>query len=190
MVDKCRTPGNTSLNNIKCFYDPIQSSAWLKYRNYAPPVKLNPKSDDETVIDDESIITYGQGNYFLRLIDIFEDDPYLHGASFANITTWKHSLNTSKVASVNATTYKSYLSKHQFISLTFVESTNVATCGVTADKKPVLIDASQFTTEEQKEAEQFCCQDTSKIEKLFLIDLHPERKNVKISDSYANEKEK
>lgn len=62
----------------------------------------------------------------------------------------------------------------------------MAICGVTKGQKPILIEEGSFTVEELIESRDHTVKikdavGEDAIEKLFLIDLHPERKNVSIS---------
>jgi hypothetical protein len=69
----------------------------------------------------------------------------------------------------------------QFFCLNRFYSTNVAVCGVTKTSThwvPILVDDNKS---ESANHSKFYTRDTSSIRRLYLIDLHPHRRNVEIS---------
>jgi hypothetical protein len=190
--DRLFIPTNSRSNLLNNWSNSDDSTCWGKFKLYV--------ARGEEAATNES---YGQFNYFLTITTIH--DPYLYNHSFANVTTRWHALNDSKCpfiyakstteadikkaesrykeSSVSMTFTHNFNSKVQFVSLRYVESTQVGICGVNEDNIPILTSQKGFTNEELKEAALFTCNCPAYISRLYLIDYHPELKNLDVSSN-------
>jgi hypothetical protein len=185
-IEKLTVP-HSKFNDLLQFWNhPKQSSTFLKFKSY---YKIGGRIKFD--------LAYGQGNYYS--VVSLPSDKYLDNLPFANVTARDHFIDDTKqrfirtmttpvnaiaAADANKTPIdivSNYNDQVHFVALNYVESTNVAICGVTAENKPILTSEDGLTTTELTESSRFCCRDASLIEKLFMIDLHPNRKLIDIS---------
>jgi hypothetical protein len=132
-----------------------------------------------TVYDESE---HPSGRLSLELFDLETQQMNLNQVAKASRKKMRdsiHSLTREFSDSPRAQTYD--IDMPQFFCLNRFYSTNVAVCGVTKTSThwvPILVDDNKS---ESANHSKFYTRDISSIKRLYLIDLHPQRRNVEIS---------
>jgi hypothetical protein len=161
----------------KCWMN--RESTWSKIRDTMNILQMTKIINGKTSQIKETV-RYAQNNYFCCLSKV-EKEGYLDFTLFANVTSW-HVLD-NKVYCKDTINNKNlqinlYDIHNVFVPLSNYFSTAVAFCSFGQDNKPYNIQLSKDNF--YLENKEFFCQNLQKeADYLYMIDVHPERRNVR-----------
>ncbi len=113
-----------------------------------------------------------QLNYFFRLQ--LEHDTVLNGVAFANAVCRTPTMDVRRHHYfIGKDDISNYKHKKQFIALNYVESTAIAVCGFDNDKLPIVSRKTNASWTRDRLWGRYSV--SSLLEKLYFIELHPER---------------
>lgn len=193
--DQLCLPHNRNNDLINSWQLRTQCSSWIAFINYH--VHGNQVHHDKV---------YAQLNYCFRLHLPF--DKLLHNMAFANVTRRNHKVHdhcpyiqmiTTSLEAVNAADQQrnkekiviesNYDDSIHFTALNYILSTRIAVCGIDGTNKPILTNETVYTSSELCESSGLVSTKPSEIDRLYLIHLHPGRRNVQASAEEAQNKE-
>jgi hypothetical protein len=164
-------PYNNLKNNCA---DTHSLSSWFKYRLKNTTID-NFKKDQFGF--DETILQYGQFNYFFRIC--LPDEPLLHGLPMASAvfrkSTKDNYLQTVSICNNN----ESFVSSKRFVVLTNVVSTKLLIGARDATNLPIRIKKNFNKTLSDSTDRIYSKMPITDAKDLFLLDLQPQRKILK-----------